>query len=120
MTKLGNIDLYIEEETEGMKKCVSVLVALVAFFVAAPAFAEGGAATGSADLIAIGAGLAIGLAALGGTMGQSKAVSSALDSIGRNPSAAGKIFTPMIIGLVLIESLVILSFVVANTLAGKM
>ena len=66
----------------------------------------------------VGAGLAIGLAALGGTMGQGKAVSAALDSIGRNPSASGKIFVPMILGLALVESLVILSFVIANKLAG--
>jgi len=79
------------------------------------AFAEDGSGKG---LIAIGAGLAIGLAALGGTMGQGKAVSAALDSIGRNPSASGKIFVPMILGLALVESLVILSFVIANKLAG--
>lgn len=104
-----------------MKKSVFGLVGLVASALvgASSAFAEGAATGGSTDMIAIGASIAIGLAALGGTLAQGKAVSSALDSLGRNPSAAGKIFTPMIIGLVLIESLVILSFVIANTLAGK-
>ncbi len=85
--------------------------------LATPAFAFAEDASGK-GLIAIGAGLAIGLAALGGTMGQGKAVSAALDSIGRNPSASGKIFVPMILGLALVESLVILSFVIANKLAG--
>lgn len=104
-----------------MKRNVFGLVGIVAATLvsASSAFAEGAATGASSDLIAIGAGIAIGLAALGGTMGQGKAVSAALESLGRNPSAAGKIFTPMIIGLVLIESLVILSFVIANTLAGK-
>lgn len=69
-------------------------------------------------LISIGAGVAIGLAALGGTLGQGKAISAALDSIGRNPAAGGKLFTPMLIGLVFVESLVILSFVVAFGLSG--
>ena len=84
-----------------------------------PAFAEGTIATGQSALIAIGSGLAIGMAALGGTLGQGKAVSAALDSIGRNPSAASKIQNSMIIGLVLVESLVILTFVIAFMLTGK-
>lgn len=84
------------------------------------AFAADGAADGSANgLIAIGAALAIGLAALGGTLGQGRAISSGLDAIGRNPSASGKVFVPMLLGLALIESLVIISFVIANSLAGK-
>ena len=96
---------------------VSAFVATIG--VASTAFAAEGSASMGSDLIALGAGIAVGLAALGGTIGQGKAVSSALESIGRNPSAGGKIFTPMIIGLVLIESLVILSFVIAFILAGK-
>ena len=60
----------------------------------------------------------MGFAAIGGTFAQAKAASSALDAIGRNPSAAGKIQTPMIIALALIESLVILSFVIAYFMVG--
>lgn len=63
--------------------------------------------------IAIAAAIAIGVAALGGALGQGKAASSALDGIARNPSAADKIQTPMILGLALIESLVIYALVVA-------
>ena len=45
---------------------------------------------------------------------------TAVDGIARNPGAAGQIFAPtLIVGLALIESLVLLSFVVANSLAGK-
>lgn len=98
-----------------MKSKISYLVVglIAALSVVDPAFAAEGAKDSSG---AIGAALAIGLAALGGTLGQSNAVKAALDSIGRNPSAAGKVFTPMVIGLALIESLVILAFVIAISL----
>jgi len=70
-------------------------------------------------IIALAAALTIGLAALGGTMAQGKAASSALEGIARNPEAAGKILTPMILGMALIESLVILGFVIAFMIQGK-
>jgi F-type H+-transporting ATPase subunit c len=70
------------------------------------------AAAGS-PLGPIGAGLAIGLAVIGGGMGQGKAVGAMLESFGRNPSVGGKLLAPMLIGMALIESLVILAFVVA-------
>jgi F-type H+-transporting ATPase subunit c len=97
------------------KKCFYALVGIVALlFAVDPALAADG--EGSGSLKALGAALAIGLGALGGTLGQSSAIKAALESIGRNPSAAGKVFTPMVIGLALIESLVILSFVIAISL----
>lgn len=67
----------------------------------------------------IGAGLAIGLGVLGGGLGQGKAVAAALEGISRNPGAAARIQTPMILGLALIESLVLLAFVIAFMLQGK-
>ncbi len=69
--------------------------------------------------LAIAAGLAIGIAAFGGALGQGKAAAAALEGIARNPGAVDKIQTPMIIGLALIESLVIYAFVVALILQGK-
>ena len=69
--------------------------------------------------IALGAGLAIGIAALGGGIGQGMAMRGALEGIARNPNATDKIFTPMIIGLALIESLVIYGLVIAFMLQGK-
>lgn len=67
----------------------------------------------------IGAGLAIGLGVLGGALGQGRAAAAALEGISRNPGAAPRIQTPMILGLALIESLVLLSFVIAFFLQGK-
>ena len=66
-----------------------------------------------------GIGLAIGLAAFGGSLGQGKAAAAALEGIARNPQASGKLFTPMIIGLALIESLVIYALVIGIILSGK-
>lgn len=73
----------------------------------------------NSGLIMLAAGLAIGIAALGGTMGQGKAASAALEGIARNPEAQGKILIPLVIAMALIESLVILAFVIANTIAGE-
>ncbi len=97
--------------------------ALSTLMVCASAVAEETAATAGMGhdrgLIAIGAGLAIGLAVIGGTLGQSKAAAAALDGIARNPSAQPKIQTAMILGLALIESLVVLAFLIAFPLQGK-
>ena len=68
---------------------------------------------------AMATALCIAIAAFGGALGQSKAAAVALDGIARNPGAAAKIQTPMIIALALIESLVIYAFVIAIFLNGK-
>ena len=69
--------------------------------------------------IAAAAGFAIGIAALGGTLSQGRAASAALEGISRNPGAAARIQTPMILGLALIESLVLFALVIAFLLQGK-
>ena len=101
----------------------AAFVAAVCLFTGSAAFAAeatGASVGGPRELgLAIGAGLAVGLAALGGGLGQGRAASAALDGIARNPQASGKIFTPMIIALALTESLVLLSWLIANGLAGK-
>ncbi len=101
----------------------NLFLGLSTMMLASVAFAEEVAAAttagGDRGLIALGAGLAIGVAALGGALGQAKTAAAALEGIARNPAAQGKIFTPMIIGLALIESLVIYAFVIAFFLNGK-
>ncbi|MBL7662455.1 ATP synthase F0 subunit C [bacterium] len=100
-----------------LRKVCTVLFVL--FGVAAPALAAEGATAGGMDsFAALAAGLAIGIAAFGGAIGQGRTASSALESIGRNPGAADQTFTPMILGLVLIESLVIYALVIAMKLVG--
>ena len=108
-----------------MKNFLKVLpIIAVLLFVTNPALAADapaayGASGDAAGYIGLGAGFAIGLAALGGAIGQGNSVRAALEGIARNPDAAGKIQTPMILGLALIESLVIFGFVVAFLLQGK-
>lgn len=103
------------------------LLALVSFFtpllISSLAFAQDAAASNEWDMkmaVPIGAGLAIGLAAFGGALGQGRAAAAALEGIARNPHAAGKIFTPFILGLALIESLVIYALVVSIMLMGNL
>ena len=102
-----------------MKKVSMILAALACMSVASVAFAQEGAPTDYRALLSLAAGLAIGLGAFGGAIGQGWSASSALQGIARNPSASGQIFTPMIIALALIESLVIYSLVVAIMLWTK-
>lgn len=95
-----------------------VSATVVSFLMASTAFAQeaAGASEGSvgdAGWKALAAGIAIGLAAFGGSLGQARAAAAALEGIARNPNASGKVFTPMILALALIESLVIYALIIA-------
>ena len=61
----------------------------------------------------LAAGLAIGLGAIGPGIGQGMIAAKALEAIGRNPEAAGKITPMMFIGLAIVESLAIYALVIA-------
>lgn len=63
--------------------------------------------------------LAVGIAAFGSALGLSKAVSSAVEAMGRQPEAAGRIQTGMIIGCAFIEALTIYALLVVLILQGK-
>jgi F-type H+-transporting ATPase subunit c len=105
-----------------MKKCISTLgLAASALVMSAnSAFAQGSEVASSAgSMLPLAIGIVMAGAAFGGTSAQGKALSSALESIGRNPTAKGDIFVPMLLGLAFIESLVILGFVIAIQLVGK-
>lgn len=68
-------------------------------------------------MLALALGLGLPIAAFGGALAQGRAAAAALEGIARQPEAAGRIQTAMIIGLALIESLVIyalLSFFLMN------
>ena len=101
-----------------MKRISSLLLAVSALLFSSSLFASETAqvATTAADdkawLKMLAAGLTIAFAAIGGAMAQGKTASTALEAIGRNPSAQNKIFVPMIVALALIESLVIYALVV--------
>ena len=106
-----------------MKKFAMILALVL---VAAPAFAQDAghtvntAAASTLGLVAIGIGIMMGLAVLGGTLGQSKAAASALDGIARNPAAAGKFTGPLILSLALMESLVLFAFLISLFIQGAL
>jgi F-type H+-transporting ATPase subunit c len=80
---------------------------------AAPA-AEAANAGGSVKtMAALAAGLAIGVAAFGASIGQGMGLKGATEGIARNPGASGKITTTLIIGLAMIESLAIYALLVS-------
>jgi len=70
--------------------------------------------------IALAAPLGVGLAALGSGLGLGLAVKGAMEAIGRQPEASGKIMTSMIIGAALIEALTIYALIVFFILLGRM
>jgi F-type H+-transporting ATPase subunit c len=95
---------------------------LALMLLAIPALAQGGLPAGGgggADnestvngYKALAAGIGFGIAVLGGAIGQGKIGAGAVEGAARNPSAAGRIQTIMILGLALIESLVLFALLV--------
>lgn len=63
--------------------------------------------------------LAVGMAAFGCGIGIGLAVKGALEALGRQPEASGKILTNMIIGAALIEALTIYALIVFLITMGK-
>lgn len=104
-------------------KLALVSATLVTLFTSS-AFAQvaNAAASNKEDVFrwaAGGAGFAIAIAVLGGTLAQGRATAAALEGMSRNPGAAGRIQTAMILGLALIESLVLFALVIAFLLQSK-
>lgn len=71
-------------------------------------------------LLALGAGLALPIAAVGAGIGQGLAAFSALQGIARQPEAANKIQSTMFICLGIIEALAIYAFVIFFILLAKL
>lgn len=71
------------------------------------------------SMLSWGLPMGVGLAAVGSGLGLGRAVGSAMEAIGRQPEASGKIQTAMIIGAALIEALTIYALVVFFMLYGK-
>lgn len=68
----------------------------------------------SITLLVKGATIAIGGAAPAFAIG--RIVSKAMESIGRNPESAGKLFVPMLLGAAFAEAIAIYALVVVFTL----
>ena len=106
-----------------MKRWIwSLLSVLVFVLMALPALAQGEgahAANSNDGIIALAAAICMGLGTFGGALGQARTASAALEGIARNPQAAPKVQTPMIIALAMTESLVLFALVIAFFLQGK-
>lgn len=66
------------------------------------------------SMFALAIGLGMALAASVGAISQSRAIWRAVEAIARQPEAGGRIFTSLIIGLALIETLVIYTLLVTG------
>jgi|SRR5579863_4259447 F-type H+-transporting ATPase subunit c len=78
---------------------------------ATPLFAQGGTTT-SFDLVPIAAGFSMAIASGLCALGQGKATSGACEALARNPGARPGIQLALILGLALIESLALYTFVI--------
>lgn len=63
--------------------------------------------------------MGVGVAAVGSALGLGRAVGSAMEAMGRQPEAAGKIQTAMVIGAAFIEALTLYALLVFFILSGK-
>ncbi len=80
-----------------------------------------GAAAGlyAAAVMAIACAFAIGIAALGTGLAMGNAINGAMQGVSRNPEAGGRIFTMLILGLALIESLCIYALLISLLMVFK-
>lgn len=71
-------------------------------------------------IVAIGAGIAMGLAAIGISLGQGLGLSKGLEGISKQPEAGPLIRTTMIVGMAIMETIGVLTFVIAIIITSKM
>src|SRR5260370_4778682 len=94
-----------------------IMSALMVLLAAGLAMAQapgptGAASTGGSNtwfFPAMGS-FAVGIAAFGGALGDGRAIAAACEGTARNPGAGGRIFTMLVLGLALIETLVLFTF----------
>ena len=108
-----------------MRKMMFVFFALMAIaMMTMPAYAQGagGTAPVGPNYVALASGIGIAIASGLAGLGQGRVGAAACEGAARNPGAAGKIQTMMILGLALIESLVLFAllvvFAVVKPIAG--
>jgi len=99
------------EAGETMKKLQFVFMTLAVLCFAAPAFAQSGAA-GPVNLVPIGAGIGMAIAAGLCGLGQGRATASACEALARNPGARAGIQLLLVLGLAFIESLTLFTLVI--------
>ena len=70
-------------------------------------------------IIAIAAALSIAFSTIGPAMGQGKPAAAAMESIARQPDAAGDIRSSLIISMAMMEALTIYGLLIAFMLVAK-
>ncbi len=95
-----------------MRKLQYVFMTLAALCFAAPAFAQAGTVAAPINLVPIGAGIGMALAAGLCGLGQGRATASATEALARNPGARAGIQLLLVLGLAFIESLTLFTLVI--------
>ena len=93
-----------------MKKLQYLFMTLAALCFAMPAFAQGGETP--VNLVPIGAGIGMAIAAGLCGLGQGRAAGSAVEALARNPGARAGIQLLLVLGLAFIESLSLFTMVI--------
>jgi len=97
------------------------IVALGTFVPWTSLFAEEGAAASYPvpALAALGAALGIAIAVFACGLAQGKITAAYLDGVARNPGAQKLMFTPLILGLAFVETLVLFTILIQMMVLGK-
>src|SRR6185369_9706240 len=93
-----------------LMKALSLVFTIFALVGTAAAQEPAAGAGGGRALLTVTGALAVAIAAAFGALGDSRAIAAACEGTARNPGAGGRIFTMMILGLALIETLVLFTF----------
>ena len=93
-----------------MKKLQFVFMTLAVLCFAIPAMAQSGSAP--VNLVPIGAGIGMAIAAGLCGLGQGRATASATEALARNPGARAGIQLLLVLGLAFIESLTLFTLVI--------
>jgi F-type H+-transporting ATPase subunit c len=72
------------------------------------------------NYIGLAIGLCMGMVGLGISLGQGKSLSNAVEGISKQPEAAADIRTTLIVGMAIMETMGVLTFVIAIIMAGKL
>ncbi len=94
-----------------MRKLQPIFMALAVLCFAVPAFAQAGG-NGTINLVPIGAGIGMAIAAGLCGLGQGRATASATEALARNPGARAGIQLLLVLGLAFIESLTLFTLVI--------
>lgn len=69
------------------------------------------------SVVVLAKAFTMGIGSIGPALGIGKLVAKAMEAIGRNPEASGKVFVPMLLGAAFAEAIAIYALVVVFTLS---